>query len=169
MDALSETARTFAAATYESDADFEHALEVAELVEGAGCGPEVVAAALLHDILEDTDVGLSELESRFGPRVAALVSALTEDESIDDYEARKAEHRRRVCLGGRDAALLFVADKLSNSSRMRRKQKKPKLRKIAHYTETMELIGAHYPDLPLVDELERELEALRLELQRAPA
>ena len=169
MDAHVEQARTFAAATYESDEDFEHALEVAQLVEGMGCDSEVVAAALLHDIVEDTKVSPAELESRFGPRVAALVSALSEDESISGYEARKAEHRGRVCLAGHDAAAIFVADKLSNARRMRRKQKKPKLRKIAHYTETLELIGSHYPDVPLLADLERELEALRLDLQRAPA
>ena len=168
MDVLVEHARTFAAATYESNEEFEHAQEVAELAERVGCDPEVVAAALLHDVVEDTDVGVEELESRFGPRVGALVASLSEDESIADYPARKAEHRERVCAAGRDAAAIFVADKLSNARRMRRAEKEVKLPKIAHYTATLELMRAHYPDLPLLDELERELEALRLELQRSP-
>jgi (p)ppGpp synthase/HD superfamily hydrolase len=169
MDALIEQTRTFAAVAYESDADFEHAQEVAELVEAAGCDSEAVAAAWLHDVVEDTDVSVPELDSRFGPHVAALVSALTEDESINGYEARKAEHRGRVRAAGREAAAIFVADKLSNARRMRRAQKQPKLRKIKHYTESLELMRSHYPDLPLLNELERELEALHLNLQRAPA
>jgi (p)ppGpp synthase/HD superfamily hydrolase len=142
---------------------------VARLVRESGGDDETVAAAVLHDVLEDTDLDASEIAANFGPRVAELVSTLTEDESIEDYEQRKDEHRRRVAEAGRDAALIFVADKLSNARRMRRHAKQPEVRKIAHYAATLELMRSRYPDLPLLDELDEVLRALRSDLQRSPA
>jgi guanosine-3',5'-bis(diphosphate) 3'-pyrophosphohydrolase len=48
----------------------------------------VVAAAVLHDVLEDTDAGPAELEERFGSDVAALVELVSDDPSIGDVEER---------------------------------------------------------------------------------
>jgi guanosine-3',5'-bis(diphosphate) 3'-pyrophosphohydrolase len=96
-----------------------HPLRVAELVDAAGFDEEVVAAALLHDVVEDSDVDSPQIAQRFGPRVAEVVSALTEDESIADYEQRKAENRDRVEAAGADAAAVYTADKLANLRDMR--------------------------------------------------
>jgi (p)ppGpp synthase/HD superfamily hydrolase len=96
-----------------------HPLRVAKLIAGAGLGEEAEAAALLHDVVEDSDVGLAEIGRRFGPRVAEIVSALTEDDRIDDYEERKDEHRRRVEAAGPAAVAVYVADKLANLGDMR--------------------------------------------------
>jgi (p)ppGpp synthase/HD superfamily hydrolase len=162
-------ARSFAAEAYGSRRDLAHPTEVADLV-GSG-DEELVAAAFLHDLVEDTDVDFEAIETEFGGRVAALVAAMTEDESIEDYGERKQEHRLRARDAGRDVALLFTADKLSNARRMRRGEKKPKPNKLEHYLRTLETMRAAYPDLPLLDELEREL-ALRGLLEtplRAPA
>jgi (p)ppGpp synthase/HD superfamily hydrolase len=166
---LADRARQFGADVYGSREAPEHPLEVARLVRESGADEETVAAAVLHDVLEDTDVDPGEIEAKFGSRVAALVRALTEDESIADYEQRKDEHRRRVAAAGRDAALIFVADKLSNARRMRRNAKEPDMRKIAHYAATLELMRSRYPDLPLLDELDEVLRGLRSDLQRTPA
>jgi (p)ppGpp synthase/HD superfamily hydrolase len=127
------------------------------LVGEAGDDDELQAAAYLHDLVEDTDVELSDVEREFGPRVKELVAALTEDESIGDYGERKEEGRCRARDAGRDAALLFVADKLSNARRMRRGQKKPAPRKLAHYARTLATMSAAYPDLALLGELDAEL------------
>ena len=62
-----------------------------------------------------------------------------------------------------------MADKLSNARRMRRAAKQPDASKIAHYAATLELMRSTYPDLPLLDELEAELDGLRADLQRSPA
>lgn len=150
-------AREFAAGAYRSEDELEHPDEVAALV-GDG-DQELQAAAILHDLVEDTDVELPEIAARFGSRVAALVSGMTEDESIEGYEERKQEHRRRACASGPDVALLFVADKLSNARRMKRGQKEPDAGKIGHYRATLEQMRRAYPGLPLLDELERELAA----------
>jgi (p)ppGpp synthase/HD superfamily hydrolase len=153
---MAPRARAFAAQAYDSSQELEHPTEVATLV-GSG-DDELYAAALLHDLVEDTDVQLPEIAREFGPRVAALVEAMTEDGSISDYRERKEEARCRVRDSGRDAALLFVADKLSNARRMRAAKKEPDARKIAHYGATLETMRAAYPDLPLLPELQEELE-----------
>jgi (p)ppGpp synthase/HD superfamily hydrolase len=160
---LVQRARAFAAQAYGSESELEHPDEVAALVAEAGGDEELQAAAYLHDLLEDTDVELSQIKAEFGPRVAELVSAMTEDESIDDYAERKEEARSRARGTGRDAALLFVADKVSNARRMRRGQKEPEARKLEHYARTLATMRAASPDLPLLDELDAELSARRAE------
>jgi (p)ppGpp synthase/HD superfamily hydrolase len=166
---LVERARGFAAEAYRSSDELEHPIEVAGLVRDAGFGEETQAAAVLHDLIEDTDVDAAAIAADFGSNVAALVSSMTEDESIGNYAARKDEHRRRAAAGGREVAAIFVADKISNAGRMRRGQKKPRARKIAHYGATLELMRHAYPDLPLLDRLDDALTALRADLQRSPA
>jgi len=162
-------ARSFAADAYGSEQALQHPDAVAALVRDAGADEEVQAAAYLHDLVEDTDVELPQIAAEFGSRVTCLVAAMTEDESIPDYVERKEEHRRRARGSGRDVALLFVADKLSNARRMRRGLKQPDAGKFGHYAATLETMRAAYPDLPLLDELDAELHALRGELQRSPA
>jgi (p)ppGpp synthase/HD superfamily hydrolase len=144
----------FAAAAYGSGDELEHPREVAALV-GEG-DRELQAAAILHDLVEDTGVTVADIAARFGSRVAALVGAMTEDASIGDYGRRKQEHRHRARDAGRDVALLFVADKLANARRMQRGQKEPDPKKLAHYRATLETMRAAYPDLPLLDELAAE-------------
>lgn len=166
---LVERAREFARNAYGSDTALDHPLEVADLVKRAGAPEEVVAAAVLHDLIEDTDATAAEIAREFGSRIAALVSTMTEDQSIGEYEERKREHRERSSAAGRDVALLFVADKLSNARRMRRAQKQPDAEKLAHYGATLDLMRRTHPGLPLLDDLDRELRALREDLQHQPA
>jgi (p)ppGpp synthase/HD superfamily hydrolase len=152
---MAPRAREFAAAAYGSAQELEHPTEVATLV--GSDDEELWAAALLHDLVEDTNVELTDIADEFGSRVAGLVGAMTEDGSIDDYRERKEEARCRARDSGRDAALLFVADKLSNVRRMRRGQKEPEQRKLDHYAATLQTMQDAYPDLPLLPELDEEL------------
>jgi hypothetical protein len=92
----------------------EHPLAVAELLAEHGQDEELLAAGLLHDTLEYTDLGLGELRERFGMKVALIVAALTEDFEIADYEARKRELRARVAATGIEAQRVFAADKVAN-------------------------------------------------------
>src|SRR5512132_3772429 len=79
-----------------------HPLEVGALLSSRGFDDEVVAAGLLHDVVEDTDTDLDEVRRRFGDRIAAAVAAVTEDPAIDDYRARKAALRDQVAAAGAD-------------------------------------------------------------------
>jgi len=97
----------------------EHPIAVAELLLEHGFGDEVVAAALLHDVVEKSETGAAEVRERFGDTVADLVEALTEDEAIPAYEERKEEHRWRVAKAGPAALAIFAADKLTNVTMLR--------------------------------------------------
>ena len=64
-------------------------LEVAALLKRSHYPDYVVAPAVLHDVLEDTDAERSDLESRFGREVAELVALVSDDPAIADEERHK--------------------------------------------------------------------------------
>lgn len=121
-DAL-ETARRAHAGQLRRGSDglpyIEHPLAVAEMLVKHRYGDEVLAAALLHDVVEKSEIEVGEVRERFGERVADLVEALTEDGTIHSYEERKKEHRWRVAKAGPDAMAIFAADKLTNVAMLR--------------------------------------------------
>jgi len=97
-----------------------HPLEVAAIVGTMSSDPELLAAAVLHDTVEDTAATLEELEAQFGPRVAALVATETEDKRADQppedtWHVRK-EESLRVLEETDDPAvkMLWLGDKLAN-------------------------------------------------------
>jgi (p)ppGpp synthase/HD superfamily hydrolase len=92
----------------------EHSLAVAELLAEDAYPDEVLAGALLHDVIEHAEIEPGALRERFGDEVAELVEALTEDTAIPDYEERKQEHRERVAASGQQAQAIFAADKTAN-------------------------------------------------------
>jgi HD domain len=92
----------------------DHPLAVAELLTEHDYGEETIAAGLLHDVGEHTEVEPASLRGRFGDEVVRLVEALTEDATIPNYENRKKEHRECVAAAGPDAQAIFAADKTAN-------------------------------------------------------
>jgi (p)ppGpp synthase/HD superfamily hydrolase len=97
----------------------DHPVAVAAQLVGHGFSDEVLAAALLHDVVEDSELGIEDIRRAHGDRVAEIVDALTDDESLDSYEERKREHRGRVEAAGPDALAIYVADKLTNVEMLR--------------------------------------------------
>jgi len=97
----------------------DHPVAVAERLGELEFGDEVLAAALLHDVVEDSELENADIEDRCGEEVAALVDVLTDDESIDDYEARKREHRGRVEGSDAAARAIYASDKLTNVEMLR--------------------------------------------------
>lgn len=75
--------------------------------------PEVLAAALLHDTIEDTRTDYDDLRERFGKRVADIVSALTKDKRLPEAR-REREYFARLARASRDAKLCKVGDALHN-------------------------------------------------------
>ena len=138
------------------DTDISHPLAVAVLLSEAGFGESVIAAGLLHDVVEDTARVLEEIETRFGTEVATLVRGMTEEESIEPYGARKAEHRARVLDHSRDAAAIYAADKLARVRAYEAVGEEIGADRREHYVRTLELFDRRRPDLPFLDEL-REL------------
>ncbi|HEY2056316.1 MAG TPA: HD domain-containing protein [Solirubrobacterales bacterium] len=92
----------------------EHPRMVAATLATHGYGEPTLAAAILHDVVEDSDTTVEELRAEFGDQIADLVAALSDDESIESYRERKDEHRRRVAAVDGDALAIYAADKLTN-------------------------------------------------------
>lgn len=154
----------------------EHPIRVAALLDEHGYSDEaVLAAALLHDVVEDSHTTLEELRAAFGDGVAGLVGAMTDDESIADYRARKAEHRERLAAAPPAAMAIYAADKLTNSRTLsaayaaegdavRDEFKVPLELKVEIWEEDLALLRDRAPDLPFLDPLEDELSRLRASL-----
>lgn len=110
LSALAYAARCHAGQVRESDGTpiIEHLSEVARLLRDAGCPDSVIAAGLLHRVVQDTDVDTDALATRFGPRVADLVDATTVS-CIGSYAQRKQVLREQIRDADRAAAMLFAA------------------------------------------------------------
>src|SRR3954453_1362850 len=96
-----------------------HPIEAASILERAGYPDTVVAAAVLHDVLEDTEAERSDLEERFGPEVAELVATVSDDPSIEDTEGQKDDLRERVRRAGGYAQAVYAADKVAKVRELR--------------------------------------------------
>jgi (p)ppGpp synthase/HD superfamily hydrolase len=142
-------------------ATFEHPSAVARLLADAGYPEEVVAAALLHDVVEDTATDMDELADRFGPDIASLVAQLTEDPDIRGYDRRKGELRRRATSEGPEAAAIFVADKLASARHLNAHGEVPEREKLEHYARTERAARRRYPGMPFLDPLAEEIAQLR--------
>ena len=100
---------------------YHHLLEVAYILASLQAGPATIMAGLLHDVVEDTDVQIEEIEERWGEEVAKLVDALTKIQRLklskidsDDFEA---EDHRKIFIGmAKDIRVIIIklADRLHN-------------------------------------------------------
>lgn len=92
-----------------------HPLEVAERINRiAGVDDQhVLAAAILHDTIEDTQTTAEELRDRFGPRVADLVMEVTDEVGLT-WQVRKRQEIEHAATLSPDAKLIKLADKTCN-------------------------------------------------------
>ena len=90
-----------------------HPLEVGVIVARYTTSPDLVAAGILHDTVEDSKYTLEKIEGEFGIEVKNLVDALTEDKSIADWAERKNENLGRLRTNN-DAYFIKSADALAN-------------------------------------------------------
>jgi (p)ppGpp synthase/HD superfamily hydrolase len=158
----------------------EHPIEVSRLLYRVGAADHVIAAGLLHDILEKTEVTAAELRSLFGTRISRLVAAVSEDEQISGYVRRKEALRRQVSAAGPDALAVFAADKVSKvgelrvavwTAAQRHQRVDPSIvrpRRLIHFRRCLGLLEDRYGDSPLVERLHEELTLLSAELRSFP-
>ncbi|MDJ0839367.1 MAG: HD domain-containing protein [Acidobacteriota bacterium] len=91
-----------------------HPLEVSMVLNDAGVeDPEILAAALLHDTLEDTETSAEELDVAFGPRVRGWVEELTDDKTLPKH-VRKRQQVEKAPAATHEAKLIKLADKICN-------------------------------------------------------
>lgn len=95
-----------------------HPLAVAQILAELGLGPRAVAAALLHDTVEDTGYALADLTSEFGDEVAMLVDGVTKLDKVKYGESAQAETVRKMIVAmSKDIRVLLIklADRLHNA------------------------------------------------------
>ncbi|XKT74505.1 MAG: HD domain-containing protein [Patescibacteria group bacterium UBA2163] len=91
-----------------------HPVAVALSLAQHGFSDEVVAAALVHDVLEDTDFPESELRTQLGDEVLRIVHAASNDDSLS-WEEKKLKYIETVREGGEAVWAVAIADKIHNA------------------------------------------------------
>ena len=96
-----------------------HPLAAAKILADIGLDPVAVTAAIVHDIPEDTDFSLADIEERFGPEVAHLVDGVTKLSKFSSHthEEQQAENLRKMFLAMAEdvrVVLIKLADRLHN-------------------------------------------------------
>src|SRR6266516_69659 len=139
----------------------EHPLGVAQILGELGMDTTTLVAALLHDVVEDTDLTVDRIEKEFGPHVAQIVDGLTKLDKITfrSREAEQAENVRKMIVAmARDIRVLLIklADRLHN---MRTLGSMPPGKQREKATETLEIYAPLAHRLG-VDRVKWELEDL---------
>ena len=118
-----------------------HPLNVAYILAAIGLDDSTICAALLHDVVEDTDVTLKDLEETFGDEIAEMVNGVTKLSNLqfETVEETQVENYRRMFLAmGKDIRVILIklADRLHN---MRTLSYLKRDRQIANAKETLDL------------------------------
>lgn len=101
---------------YTNESYIVHPLEVAAIVSTVTTDVDVIAAALLHDVVEDTTTTLADIHAQFGARVAELVDFCTHRSRPEhgNRRTRKVIDNQHYASGPADSQTIKVADMLSN-------------------------------------------------------
>ncbi|MEK6547279.1 MAG: RelA/SpoT family protein [Bacteroidota bacterium] len=147
-----------------------HPLAVAQIcVEEIGLGPTSIIAALLHDVVEDTDTTLQEIEKMFNPKIAQIIDGLTKIAGTFEYgTSQQAENFRKMLLTLSDdirVILIKLADRLHNMRTLESMAKEKQL-KIASETIYLYAPLAHRLGL---NAIKTELEDLGLKFTETEA
>ncbi len=145
-----------------------HPLAVAEIcVEEIGLGTTSIIAALLHDVVEDTDYSLDDIRHSFGERVARIIDGLTKISGVFEYgSSGQAENFRKMLLTLSDdvrVILIKLADRLHN---MRTLDSMPQHKQLKIASETIFLYAPLAHRLGLYA-IKSELEDLYLKYSEA--
>ena len=140
-----------------------HPIEVGSLLHRDGQPDEVIAAGLLHDLLEKTQTTGAELQRRFVASIAGLVESVSDDPSIHDYESRKRELRDRIAHAGSYTVAIFTADKISKVRELAllptsSLDESTTRSKLAHYRASLKMLRSVAGDSDLVALLDAELD-----------
>ena len=100
-----------------------HPMEAVSIVATITSDQEILAAAVLHDVIEDTKITKEDLINEFGDRIANLVASETDliidnKSEIDSWVERKEYAIKRLAKLDRDAKIVSLGDKLSNARAM---------------------------------------------------
>jgi (p)ppGpp synthase/HD superfamily hydrolase len=107
---------------YTGEPYINHPIRVAELVKTVAHTNNMIAAALLHDVVEDTSATLEDIKNNFNLEVAELVRMLTNISHADDglRRHRKAKDKEHLSKASHDAKTIKLADIIDNCSDIRK-------------------------------------------------
>jgi (p)ppGpp synthase/HD superfamily hydrolase len=125
----------------------EHPKRVAERLAALGFPAEVIAAAYLHDVVEDTHISAAVLAAEFGPEVAALVAEVTKPVVKANRAGRKAAFRAHLAKSSYYGASIKLSDELDNSSNVA--ELAPEFAEIylPEMREELKVLGHGHPEL----------------------
>lgn len=92
-----------------------HTMRVAMYLYFSGAPVDVIVAAILHDLIEDTNISKSDIEKEFGSKIANLVDANSFKSTIQDYVLKYIDTFERNIAAGKEAVLVKAADLLDNA------------------------------------------------------
>jgi (p)ppGpp synthase/HD superfamily hydrolase len=125
----------------------EHPKRVAATLAALGFDPDVVAAAVLHDVVEDTPITAAELAAAFGPRIAAFVVEVSKPKVPGNRAARRAAYRAHLAGSSYAGASIKLADMIDNSGNVA--EHDPKFAKIylPELAEAAKVLSHGHPEL----------------------
>ncbi|MDA8227295.1 MAG: HD domain-containing protein [Desulfitobacterium hafniense] len=91
-----------------------HPMEVGDILQSVGCSPEVIAAGLLHDTIEDTNLTLADIEREFNLDVARIVKGCSEPHKCLPWMVRKEYTLKLLKTASSSIRIVSLADKLQN-------------------------------------------------------
>ena len=105
------------------DPYISHPISVAIILAGMGMDSDCICAALMHDVVEDTDIPIDQIRKSFGPDVAVMVSGVTKltNMPLSTKEEQQAENIRKMLLAMNEdirVILIKLADRLHNMRTM---------------------------------------------------
>lgn len=94
----------------------DHVIAVGEILEGAGFSPDTVVAGILHDVVEDTNYTIKDIEERFGKKIAKIVDGVTENKSLSPWKVRKENYIAKLTAPETpvESVAVSAADKIHN-------------------------------------------------------
>lgn len=147
-----------------------HPYAVGLILQEARCKPEIVAAGILHDTLEDTAVTYDDLVRLFGQQVADIVLGCSEPDKSLSWEERKEHTVQYLKTAPQEVRMVACADKLHNvrstlrameaeGEQVWKRFKRGKKQQTWYYRQLIESLG-YESGFPLLTQLEKEVEKL---------
>ena len=127
-----------------------HPIRTALIVNQHVDDVEMVIAAILHDVIEDTNFTSRDIEIRFGSRVASLVESVTKDTSLPKKERNKEYLKRLRSSESSDTIILKLADRLDNVLDMDSSSEKFKKGYEKNTVEFLDAIPKRFMDIMVV-------------------
>jgi len=147
-----------------------HPVAVGMILMKAGYDETLVAAGILHDTVEDTDLSLQDIEQEFGPKIAEIVGGCSEPDKALSWDQRKTHTIEYLKNAPNDIRAVACADKLHNIRSIANDYKRigaeiwnkfnaGKEKQEWYYTQIVESLN-YQNSFPLVEELKEEVHNL---------